>query len=223
MALGSWCLATTLAGAQTTAVVDEATLIVSGARVGRESFRIIRAPGRGGQVFRAVATSALGDAKVSTILTADSTGGPVSFELRLTRGTEQQQFLQGQRRPDRFSVLVQTKRGEAAREYLIRGRTVLLDDELFHQFYFVLLGALASPDSSIDVISPREQSHIRYDVEFKAIEVVVVGRQPVSGRRFAVTDGQVTRAEVWIDAAGRLLKASIPGKSLVAIRDDPPR
>ncbi len=197
--------------------------MVSGSKVGRESFRIIRAPSAGGQVYRAVATSALGDSKVTTILTADSTGGPVSYELRHSRGTEQQQFLQGQKRPDRFSVLVQTKRGEAAREYLLRDRTVLLDDELFHQFYFVILSGLASPDSSVTVISPRDASQTRFRVEFKAAEVVVVGRAPITGRKFAVFEGDTTRAEVWVDAAGRLLKASIPGKSLVAIRDDPPR
>jgi hypothetical protein len=224
-ALGFWVwgMALATAGAQTSAIVDEATLMVTGAKVGRESFRIIRAPGSGGQVFRAVATSALGDSKINTILTTDSAGGPVGYELRLSKGTEQQQFLQGRRGQDRFSVLVQTRRGEAVREFLMAGGTVLWDDELFHQFYFVLMAGLASADSSIVVISPREESQIRYHVEFKAIEVVVVGRQPLSGRRFALTDGEITRAEVWIDAAGRLLKASVPGKNLVAIRDDPPR
>ncbi|MEK7403130.1 MAG: hypothetical protein AABZ80_12315 [Gemmatimonadota bacterium] len=211
--------------AQTSAVVDEATFMVSrkGAPVGRESYRIIRAAGSGGQVFRAVSTSALGEVRLSSTLATDSSGAPVSYELRITQRGEQIQFLQGRGRPDRFSVLVQTKSGEAAREYLIRRATVLLDDELFHPLYFAALAGLAAPDSTVTVISPREASQRQHRLEFRGIEVVVVGGQNLTGRRFAFVDSATVRAELWIDAAGRVLKAAYPEKALVALRDDPPR
>jgi len=52
---------------------------------------------------------------------------------------------------------------------------------------------------------------------------VQVGNQTLTGRRFALSDNGAVRAELWIDAAGRLLKVSVPEKTLVALRDDPPR
>ena len=210
--------------AQTTTVVDEATLMVSskGAPVGRESFRITRATGAGGQGFRAVSTSALGDVRMSSTLVTDSSGAPVSYDLRATqRG--QVQSVQGRGRPDRFSVLVQTRGGESAREYLMRRGTVLLDDEIFNQFYFVVLAALAAPDSSVSLISPREGSQGQARLDFRGIEAVLVGGQSLTARHFALQDGASTRAELWIDAAGRILKASVADKALLAVRDDPPR
>jgi hypothetical protein len=224
-ALGGTLLAPHSSSAQTSALVDEATFMVSrkGAPIGRESFRIIRAAGSGGQVYRAVATSALGELRMASTLGTDSLGAPVSYELRLTQRGEQIQFLQGRGRPDRFSVLVQTKGGEAGREYLVRRGTVLLDDELFHHFYFAALAGLTVSDSVIRVISPRAASDGQVRLEFRAIEPVLVGGQSLTGRKFALQDGNETRAEIWIDAAGRLLKVSVPGKALVALRDDPPR
>lgn len=210
---------------QSSAVVDEATFMVTrkGAPVGRESFRIIRSTGPGGQVFRALATSALGETRLSSTLATDSSGGPVSYELRVSQRGEQLQFLQGRGRPDRFSVVVQTKSGEAAREYAIRHGTVLMDDELFHQFYFVVVAGLASPDSTLSVVSPREATQRQVRLAFRGIEVVVVGGRNLTGRHFAILDDAHTLADVWIDAVGRVIKAAVPDKALVALRDDPPR
>jgi len=229
LGLGSWVVLSLPASRieehpQANAVVDEATLAVTrkGERIGREAFRIIRAAGAGGQVYRAVGNSALGDIKLTSVLSTDSLGAPVSYELNLTQGGLRT-FLQGRGRPDRFSVLAQTKRGEANREYLMRKSTVLFDDEVIHQLYFVALAALASPDSSVNLISPLGASEGRYRVDFKGIESVAVGGQSLTGRHFTLTDGALVRAEIWIDAAGRLLKATVPDKGLVAQRDDPPR
>jgi hypothetical protein len=223
--LGSGVLSPERLSAQSGPVVDEATLMVArnGVPIGRESFRIIRSAGPGGQVFRAVATSALGEVRLASTLATDSSGSPVSYELRHTQRGEQIQFLQGRGRPDRFSVLIQTRGGEAAREYLVRLGTVLLDDELFHQFYFVALAGLAAPDSALSVISPRAGTQARNRLEFRGSEAISIGGQNLNGRHFAIVNGTGVRAEIWIDAAGRLLKASVPDKALVALRDDPPR
>ncbi|HEX7938374.1 MAG TPA: hypothetical protein VF483_05230 [Gemmatimonadaceae bacterium] len=219
--------------AQTSAVVDQGTFMLarSGAAIGREQFSIIRAVGSGGQVYRAEARSSLGDLRLQSTLATDSLGSPVSYEERMTQRGEQVELIQGRGRP-RFSLLLQTKGGEAGGEYRIRQGTVIVDEQLFHQFYFLALAALRTPDSLVTVISPREvlsaadgsehtQSTAR--LVFRGVEGVPVGTQTLTGRRFALTDNGTLRAELWIDAAGRLLKVSVPDKSLVALRDDPPR
>src|SRR5262245_17485001 len=99
--LGVWLLAVLAPiselPAQSSAVVDEATMMITrkGAPIGRESFRIVRTPGANGQVFRAVATSALGEARLSSTVATDSMAVPVFYELRVFHRNEQQQFLQG--------------------------------------------------------------------------------------------------------------------------------
>ena len=52
----------------------------------------------------------------------------------------------------------------------------------------------------------------------------VVMEHCLTTRRYLVREagGDLLR-EVWVDAAGRLLKVSIPSQQLVAVRDDAPR
>ena len=218
-------VAASAARAQNSAVVDEATFMIarSGKPIGRESFRIIRAPGPGGQVYRAVATSSVDSLRYSSTLATDSTGAPVSYELRVTQRGDPVAFVIGRGRPDRFSVLVQNKGGESAAEYLLRRGTILLDEDLFNQFYFVALASAAAPDAGLSVISPRGGPAVGYKFEFKSIDAVQIGGQSLTGRHYILYTDAGTRAEVWLDAAGRLLKASVPDRSLVALRDDPPR
>jgi len=220
-------LAIALAGAapalaQTSAVVDEATFMISrkGAPVGRESFRIIRAPGPGGQVFLARATSALGEDRVATTLATDSAGIPVSYEATLSQRGEVVMRLQGRGRPDRFSMLVQSKGGEAAREYLVRPGTMLLDDDQFHQFYFILR---AARDSQVMIIAPRTARREKMRLEDNGLESLPIGGQDITARRLALVDSAGGRRELWLDPLGRLLKVSVPEKGLIALRDDPPR
>jgi len=211
-----------VAVAQTSPVVDEATFMISrkGAPVGRESFRIIRAPGPGGQVFLARATSALGDDRVATSLATDSAGIPVSYDATISQRGDMVLRLQGRGRPDRFSVLMQSKGGESAREYVVRPGTVLLDDDVFHQFYFI---RGAARDSQVTIIAPRTARRETMRLADMGVEPLVIGGQTITAHRLALIDAAGGRRELWLDPLWRLLKVSIEGEGLVALRDDPPR
>ena len=205
---------------QGSAVVDEATFIVTrnGAPIGRESFKIIRAPGPGGQVYRAVASSALGEDRISTTLTTDSTGAPVAYESTLSLRGEVQERIQGRGRTDRFSVLVQTKGGEAVNEYVVRPGTIVLEGRVFYQYYFA-----ARAGAEVSAIAPRAGRQEVLRVEDLGTEELAIGRQRVSGRRLAVVDASGGRRDIWVDRTGRLLKVALPDQGLLATRDDPPR
>jgi hypothetical protein len=221
-ALGLVLSLANVAAGQTSAVVDQATFMISrkGAPVGRESFSIIRAPGPGGQVFRVTASSALGDDRVGTTLATDSTGTPVLYDVTLSQRGEVLLRLRGSGRPDRFSVVVQSKGGEAAKEYQMRPGTMLMDEDLFHQFWFV---PRAAKDSQVTVISPRTLRREVLRIENVGVEALAIGGQDITARRLALIDAAGARREVWFDQLGRLLKVSIPEKGLIALRDDPPR
>jgi hypothetical protein len=212
----------TSVSAQTSAVVDEGTFMVTraGAPLGRESFRIVRAPGPHGQVFRATGQSALGDQRFTTSLGTDSTGVPVAYESELRMRGEVVQRLQGQGRPGRFSVVVWTKGGEASREYLLNHGALLIDDEVIHQFYFI---PAAATRGELIVIAPRGGQQGRYRLEERSNETVEIAGRGVASRRFALIPATGGSRDVWIDANGRLLKVVIPDKGISALRDDLPR
>jgi hypothetical protein len=208
--------------AQTSAVVDEATFTVTdkGAPLGRESFRIARTPAPGGQVFLVKGQSALGESRISTTLGTDSLGIPVSYEAEHTIKGQFVERLQGRGRPGRFSVVRQTRSGESAREYVLSHGALLIDEDVFHHFYFV---AVTRSRSDLIVIAPRSALHERFSVQERGTEQVEVAGRSLSSRRFALVRASGTSQDVWVDEKGRLLKVSIPERGLVALRDDPPR
>lgn len=216
----SLCTAAT-ALAQGSAVVDEGTFTVSreGVPVGRESFRVIRAPAPGGQVYQATGTSVIGETKATSRLGTDSVGRPVAYESDVSELGQLLQRLRGRGRPGRFSVLAQTRTGESAREYVLPNGTLVLDEDVFHQFFFVGLAAQAR---EIVVISPRTAQQHVMRLQAGGEETVEIAGRALAARRYSLGDGQGQR-KVWVDAQGRLLKVEIPDRGCVALRDDPPK
>jgi hypothetical protein len=210
------------AHAQTSAVVDEGTFMVTraGSPIGRESFRIVRAPGPNGQVFRATGQSALGDSRFTTSLGTDSAGVPVSYESELSQRGAVLQNLRGRGRPGRFSVVHWTKNGEASREFLLNNGALLIDDDVIHQFYFV---SLAASRGHLVVISPRAGRQGQYRLEERPNETVEIAGRGVASRRFTLIPTSGDSRDVWTDTSGRLLKVVIPDKGITAVRDDLPR
>lgn len=204
------------------AVVDEGTFMISrkGAPLGRESFRIVRTQAPGGQVFRATGQSALGDSRITTSLGTDSLGIPVSYESELTVKGQMLQRLDGRGRPGRLSMLVRTRTGESAREYVLTNGTLLMDEDVIHHFFFV---PFASGGSQLGAISPRAGQQTHLQVESQGEDTIEIAGVSMPSRRFALTDLRGGTRQLWIDARGRLLKVTIPEKGLVAVRDDPPR
>jgi len=216
--------AATSAGAQAPAVLDEGTLMVfrGGNPVGRESYRIVRAPGPGGQVFQASGTTALGTRRIEVPqLGVDSSGRPLSYEARVFAANTREATVSGRGRPGRFSVLVRTRSGESAREYLLDNGALLIDDDVFHQYFFLGLAATDGAPREFSVIAPRSQEQVRLTFEQRGTETIDVGGRRMEGRRLALVGPNGAR-EVWVDGKGRLLRVSIAYKGLVAVRDDPP-
>jgi len=207
--------------AQASAVIDEGSFTITqqGAPFGRESFRIVRTPAPGGQVFRATGQGALGDNRVTSILGTDSTGIPVSYSSDLSLNGRLVQRLQGRGRPGRFSVLSSTTAGEAAREYVLDAGALLIDGDVVHHYFFVPLAA----HSALSIIAPRTGQQITFQVSEAGREGLDIAGRTIESRHFTLTGPTGVRREVWVDAQGRLLKVVVPDRGLIAVRDDPPR
>jgi hypothetical protein len=220
-AILSLAFAPSLMTAQTSAVLDEGTLMVSrnGAPIGRESFRIIRAAGAGGQVYQSNSSTALGTRRITSQLGTDSTGLPVSYESYVFDANVQTEHVSGRGRPGRFSVLVRTRTGESAREYVLTNGALLVDEAVFHHYYFL---ALAGGHQRFNVIEARSQRQTDFGFAERGSEVLEIGGRKIESRHLALT-ADASSLDVWVDRQGRLLKVSIPADGLVALRDDPPR
>ena len=167
----------------------------------------------------ATGTTVMGDLRLQPQLGTDSAGVPVSYTLAVVeRGTVVAR-VRGSGRPGRFELTSLANGSESAKEFILNNGALLLDDNVFHHFYFV---PLVASHSRAAVLAPRAGTLEQFSIFSHGAETVEIAGTKVPGRRYSVTGEQGGR-DVWVDRRGRLLKVSIPGLGLVALRDDPPR
>ena len=212
-----------VAGAQLS-TVDEGTFTVSraGATLGREDFRIMRQPGPA--AFMARATAAYGDRRIAPALQADDSGSPERYQVEVRRGGAVEQRVSAQAAGTHFRAQIQGDAGEAAREFVLEPGTVIVDDELYHQYYFLVRRAGAATGSTrVPVLAPRLGAQRPLWVTLDGTERMTVGGQSVEARHYVLTDRAGARREVWADVQGRVLRVLLPAEGLDAVRNDVPR
>src|SRR5688572_15690371 len=138
--------------------VDEGSFTITrgGERLGREEFTIRRTPGAQGQpVLVSSATVASGDLRLAPALRSDSLGAPIAYALEVRSGATTLEQLKGAVGRGRFSTVTRTPRGESAREFMIADGAIVLDDGVFHQYYFV---TRVSGARELPVVIPRRNA-----------------------------------------------------------------
>jgi hypothetical protein len=204
---------------------DEGTFTVTreGARIGREEFRIVRQPVAGGVEYVARGLGAYGDRRITAALQTDALGVPLRYQVDVRNGTNTESRLTAQVVHGRFSSQVRTARGEAASEYATGDGTVVVDDDIFHQFFFLSLGGrLGGPSTEVSVLVPRRNVQGTVRVTRSGVDAVTVGGQSLAATKWVLTSPGGPERDVWLDAGGRVLKVAIPAQGVVAVRDDPP-
>lgn len=201
-------------------VIDEGTLLVSrhGARVGRESFRIQAA--ENGRYLTATGQSAHGELRLAPALSVDSaTGTPIVYRIDSRSGGGPMERLQATGRPGRLSTVAQRAGGESAKEYVLTGRVIVLDEDVYHQYALL---SLLGVSGRVTVVVPRRAEQRPATVADHGASSVRIDGHDVAARHLAIDlpDG---RHEVWVDRSGRLLRVSIPGRGVEAVREELPR
>jgi hypothetical protein len=204
-------------------VVDEGSFTISrnGQAVGREEFRISRTPGAGGDVVVAQATVSYGAAqRLSPALQTDAAGVPLRYVVEVKMGPETQEKLSGTVGRGRFSARIQTPRGESAREFIVADGALVLDDDIFHQYYFLAQGGRSGP---IAVVVPRRNVQLAMTVSERPVDALMVGGHSIPARLLVLAERGGDERNIWVDAQGRVLKVTIPSRGVTALRDDAPR
>lgn len=223
-AAGAVVLAARSARAQVVAI-DEGSFAVTraGAAVGREEFRIVRQPAAGGAAFVARAVAGYGARRVTPALQADADGEPVRYQMDV-RGAGPGERVSAQAgSAGHFAMSTQRGASEGAREFLLPHGTVVVDDEAYHQLYFLGRQALAGA-TSVPVLVPRTDAQMTVAVTRVGAEPVTIAGRAVPATRFALVGaGGGWRRDLWVDGEGRVLRVVVPGLGLDAVREDPPR
>jgi len=203
-------------------VVDEGSFTISrgGAPVGREQFAIRRTASPGGDIFVASGTVELNDRRLSPALRTNSDGSALAYQVEVTSGTDVRERLSGNLGRGRFSARLRTPRGESAKEYIVSDGAFVLDDDVFHQYYFL---ATAQRSGAVPVVIPRRNAQVSMHVEDQGSESVQVGGASVQSRHLVLTEPDGPTRHLWVDAQGRVLRVTLEDGGLVATRDEPPR
>jgi hypothetical protein len=189
--------------------------------VGREEFRIRRTPTSDTTAdYRASANVGMGTRQLSPDLRTDTRGGILAYRVEVRVGTETEERLNGTVDRGLFSAVSSTPRGETAREYVVSEGALVLEDEVFHQYYFV---ARHARNVALAVVVPRRNVQLTMRVDERGTEPLTAGGRTVAASHLVITEPGGATRDLWVDAAGRVLRVSVPARGLTAERDEFPR
>jgi hypothetical protein len=217
LALGIVLASAAPLGAQV-AVLDEGTFRLQrgGREIGTETFTIRRV----GQAPDAhvIANAILeldlpdGHEQVKPLLQTapDMSVSKYQLEVSGRAATEMALTLQGRR----FVARTRTPSGEQEREFRASPGTVLLEEGVAHQYWFL---SQLTEGTDVSVLVPRAGSQHRVVVRSSRAAALDLGGAPVEARHATLeVDGAVH--EVWFDRDGRVLRVQVPGTGFSAER-----
>ena len=208
--------------AQSAQIIDQGsfTITVGNQRTGREDFRIEGTPGASGALeFVARATVVFGDRRLTPALHSDSLGAPSDYQIESRGTTTGSERWSGKITRGRVSARINNARGESAKEYIVTDGALILDDDVFHQYFFI---ARRTNAASVAIVVPRRNAQLVLKVTNAGTERVTIGTKDIDARHVTLTEPSGDVRDLWVDGKGRVLKVAIPSRNLVALRDDPP-
>ncbi len=198
------------------------TVMRGGDRVGREDFSIRSSPvGGGGEMLVAHGVVVIGARRIEPSLNADSSGAVLKYQTEVREGGRSTVTYSGELARDHYRARASRPDGESSREFRLPPGTVVAEDEVIHQLWFI---ARRGAGSAVPVLAPLRNVVETVHVELVGTEPLRIDTRDVEARHLRLrTEGSGATRDVWLDAAGHLLKVVIPATKITAVRDDPPR
>lgn len=207
--------------------VDAGTfrILRDGHPAGRETFTIRRSGGPGGDVYVASGTVQIGAERLSPALRADASGSPLAYQLEVRQGSIVRERLKGLAGRGRFSAQVTTPTGESTKEYIVADGALVLDDDVFHQYYFLAQRAqrLGAAGGTVPVVIPRHNVQEVMRVRWAGSQRITIDGSAVNARVLVLTGPGGSTRHIWVDGAGRVLQVALDGRGIVAVRTALPR
>jgi hypothetical protein len=205
--------------------LDRGTFVIErgGTEVGREDFATRRTAGGGPGALLAVATVHYRDRDLRPALELAGDLVPLSYQVDISAGGRVVERFSAQFAHGRIAARLATQQREVLREFPAPAAVAVLDDDAFHQFYF-LPRAAAGGTRSLRILLPREPALVDASVRREGPDTVTVAGHSLPADRFALSlqDGEVRL--FWLTSQGDLLRVAIPRREIVATRTAlPPR
>jgi len=202
-------------------VVDEGafTIFRQATRVGRETFTIRRSETPTEKIYEASASVEFDTQRLSPALRTDDKYAPLAYQMEVRTNDQLQLRLKGVIGRGRFSARVRTPNGEAAKEYIVSEGALVIDDDVFHQYYF-LAQRIHGTSFTVPVVIPTRNVQVTMRVQVVGVERVTIGGTPTDARRLNATLAGGTPRDIWIDGQGRVLKVTMG--DVTALRDELP-
>ncbi len=199
------------------------TLYVDGARVGEEEFLIREERGGAvGPIYQASGEQRLKlEGRTMLIAVAiEATGArprPRRYEAQVNGGSATS--VVARVIADRLRLEIRSPTGEEMKEFLVRGRTAILDRYIAHHYFFVgrLLGDQAQ--TAIEAVAPRTREKTRYRVENRGSETIRIGDREFATRHLVLTPDSGEPRHVWLDG-DRVIRVTVPDEGFTAERSD---
>ena len=192
------------------------TLYRDGERIGREDFSIRSAPGADGRMLVAQATQAIGQRRTAPGVNADTNGFPVRYQREVREAGQVVESYSGQASRNRYASLLRQADGDSAREFRLTAGTVVADDDIVHQLWFI---ARRGAGATVPVLVPQRNVVESVRVERVGAERLSIDLRQFETVRLALHGPGGSLRELWISPDGRIIKASIPALHLTALRD----
>lgn len=206
--------------------LDRGTFLIerAGNEVGREDFAIRRVPARTGTGgILAVATVHYRDRELRPALDLTGDLQSVSYQLDVSSAGRVVERLSVQFGRGRIGVRLAGQQREVLREFPTAPRIAVLDDDVFHQFYF-LPRAASGGVVSLRLLLPRAPTIVGGAVRRVGADTVSVGGRRLPADHFALLLDTGEERDFWFTASGDLLRVAIPSREIVASRTAlPPR
>ncbi|HKS07360.1 MAG TPA: hypothetical protein VJR92_13725 [Gemmatimonadaceae bacterium] len=207
---------------QTTVDEGSFTLYVNNQRVGREQFSIKQTQVGGATQLVASANIVRNDKRFEPMLKTDGDGRPLAYELASVAGARRTTVVQAMARGARFSGRVAVDGGRTTeRDLPLDASSVVLDDDVVHHFYFV--ARAASSGGTVPVVVPRRLTRESVVVTRRGEANVEIGNGTLPSRHLIVAVAGGAATDLWVDAAGRVLRLHVASRGFTAVRDEAPR
>jgi hypothetical protein len=172
-------------------------------------------------VVVANATVTFDTERLAPALRTDTSFSPLAYEVEVRSGANVER-LRGRIGGGRFSAQLKSAKGESSKEYIVSDGALILDDDIFHQYYFLVQRARGG-SATIPVVIPRRNLQETMRIQAGANEQVRVGTTSVEARHYSIQEPSGATRDVWADAQGRILKVQLDGGKITATRDELPR
>jgi hypothetical protein len=206
--------------------IDSGTFVVrqDSTELARETFELRtlpRAGGTGGWVLAAATRYGRGPVvTLAPTLMVGSDSVPWSLDYAVDDPREPLRIL-GQASPERFTVRTLGTRSERAREYRLVKPSVVLDDSVFAFYLFVAWQAQPGRVDTVTAIVLRGERLETLAVADSGMVATTLNRDPATLRHIVVSGDPTGRVDVWLDAAGHLMKVDVRARNLRVERVPP--